>query len=126
MLKYLPYILGSVLLNAFAQILIRNGMICVGQLGKTFQEIVQYVISVFTNFCVLSGMFCYGLSFLLWIYVLSKVSVSIAYPLGSIGFILVPIIAFFTLGEPLSVYKIFGTIIICVGVIVLSMSPDAI
>lgn len=87
-------ILSSVSLNAFAQLFIRKGMLKIGEISFNFEQIIKMILAIFTNIYLLSGMFSYVLSVILWMIVLSKVNVSLAYPLGSIGYIITTIWAY--------------------------------
>lgn len=69
---------------------------------------------------IIGGLACYGFSLLLWIYVLSKADASFAYPFLGVGFVIVAVAGFALLGEPMTARKIFGTLIIAAGVIVLA------
>ena len=77
-----------------------------------------------SNIYILSGIFSYALSLILWMIVLSKVNVSLAYPFSSIGFIITTFLAYLIFKEPLTVQKILGISIICLGVVILTYSKD--
>lgn len=117
-------ILLSVGLNASAQLFIRQGMLRFGVVSFQLAELWQMIWSVFTNFFLLGGMFCYAISILLWMVVLSKVHVSLAYPFLSIGYVMTAVLAYFIFGEPLTVQKCIGIAIICLGVVILTYSKD--
>jgi multidrug transporter EmrE-like cation transporter len=125
MIKFLPAIIISVLLSAFAQVFLRKGMLVVGPSLSGPNEITRFLLSVCFNGWIIAGVTSYMLSFLVWLYVLAKVEVSWAYPFQSLAYIVIAIISFYTLGESLTPYKIGGIAIICIGVIVLSLSPTA-
>ena len=124
MFHNLLLILSSVSLNAFAQLFIRKGMLKIGEISFNFEQIVKMVLAVFTNIYLLSGMFSYVLSVILWMIVLSKVNVSLAYPLGSVGYIITTVLACLFFNEPITFQKVLGIIIICIGVFVLTQSKD--
>lgn len=117
-------ILSSVSLNAFAQLFIRKGMLKIGEISFNFEQIVKMVLAVFTNIYLLAGMFSYGISVILWMIVLSKVNVSLAYPLGSVGYIITTVLAYLFFNEPITFQKVVGIIIICIGVFILTQSKD--
>ena len=114
----------SVLLNAFAQLFIRKGMLLIGCLTLNIQNIVSLCFKVLTNIFLLSGMTCYAISILLWMVVLSRVNVSVAYPLLSIGYIVTAIMAYFLFGETLTLQKVAGIIVICIGVWLLTQTGE--
>ena len=124
MFHNLLLILSSVSLNAFAQLFIRKGMLKIGEISFDFEQIVKMVLAVFTNVYLLSGMFSYGISIILWMMVLSKVNVSLAYPFSSIGYIITTVLAYLFFNEPITFQKVLGIIIICIGVFVLTQSKD--
>ena len=68
------------------------------------------------------GMFCYGASLCVWLAALSRAPVSIAYPMLSIGYIVVAAASVLWLGESLSPAKVLGIALICVGVVLVSRS----
>lgn len=54
----------------------------------------------------------------LWIIVLKKMPLSIAYPIMSIAYVIIPILSYFVFGERLSPLKIFACLVILIGVII--------
>ncbi len=123
-MQHIPLILSSVFLNALAQIFIRQGMLKLGSVSFNMEQIWNMALSVFTNMYLLSGMFSYGISIILWMIVLSKVNVSLAYPFLSVGYVVTAVLAYLIFKEPLTVQKIFGITIICLGVVILTYSKD--
>jgi multidrug transporter EmrE-like cation transporter len=68
------------------------------------------------------GMACYAASVCVWIAALSKAPVSVAYPMLSLGYIVVAWASVTWLGESLSLPKVLGIALICVGVVLVSRS----
>lgn len=106
-------LLISITLGSIAQYLLKAGMIYIGIKNISLLEIIQKGI---TNLTLWLGIFCYAASLLLWLQVLSQFELSKAYPLISLGYILTLIWGYLFLNESLSIYKIFGTILIIIGV----------
>ena len=117
-------ILTSVSLNAFAQLFIRQGMLKMGKISMNLNELCNMAVQAISNVYIWAGMLSYAISIFLWMVVLSKVNVSLAYPFLSIGYILTAIIAYFVFNEPITWQKVAGILIICLGVIVLTYSKD--
>lgn len=124
MLNHLGLILSSVTLNALAQIFIRKGMLGLGKISFDVSQITGMILGVFTNIYLLAGMLSYGVSIILWMMVLSKVNVSVAYPFLSVGYIITAVLAYFIFQEPLTLQKVLGILIICLGVFVLAQSKE--
>ena len=71
---------------------------------------------------ILAGIGCYAVSLVVWILALAKTPVSIAYPMVSLGFALNAFLAWWVLGEALSVQRIAGIAVIMVGVALVARS----
>lgn len=113
-------ILGSVLLNAVAQLLIRKGMLEVGAVGVN--NIMQNLGPMLANIWLWGAMLSYAVSILMWMSVLSKVEVSYAYPFLSVGYIVAAVAGYALFNEHLSITRIAGIVVICIGVILISRS----
>jgi multidrug transporter EmrE-like cation transporter len=70
-----------------------------------------------------SGMACYGASVCVWLAALSKAPVSTAYPMLSLGYVVVAAVSVLWLGESMTPAKVLGIALICGGVILVSRSP---
>ena len=112
------FILLSVLLNASAQILMRKGMLKLG--GVSMASFFKTFPALITNVFLWLSLVCYGLSYITWMMVLSKVEVSFAYPFLSLGFVLVTVLGYFFLGEKITYLHIIGIAFICIGVVFIS------
>jgi len=62
---------------------------------------------------------CYFISFVLWVYALSKVALGIAYPFTALTFVLVFLLSFLVLGEAVSRLEVVGLILILSGFLVM-------
>ena len=114
-------ILTGVLLNAVAQLALKasvrdHGAIELG--GGALPAAVQ----VAGEPALWLGLFCYGVSVIVWILALSRVDVSIAYPMLSIGYIVNAFAAWALFGEALTPMRLVGIGIIVLGVFVLARS----
>ena len=114
-------LLGGVFLNAAAQLLLkaatRHSGELVGDSGKiSWTAALQLVGAVPLWF----GLACYGISLIVWLGALSRVPVSLAYPMLSIGYVVNAFAAALLFGEALSLGKLAGIAMICAGVITLA------
>jgi len=107
----------SISLGAIAQYFFKMGVVAV--LSKS-NGVLDIVKSGITNLHIWGGLFCYGFSLLLWFYVLSKMELSRAYPLVSLGYIFTLILGYFLLNEAITPAKIAGISLIIIGVFVLT------
>ncbi len=107
-------LLSAIIFNAAANILIRMGM-----RNADFQQfsISQYISFIFGNFYLLSGVASFGLALAAYSYVLSKMNLSIAYPImTSVGFVIVVLFSTLFLSEKLVALQILGIALIIAGV----------
>lgn len=104
----------SILLGAVAQYFFKVGVTVVSQKANGMGEIIKMGM---INLHLWSGLACYGVSLLMWFYVLSHMELSRAFPLVSIAYVFTLLMGYFFLNEPLTVYKIIGISLIIGGVV---------
>jgi multidrug transporter EmrE-like cation transporter len=110
------FIVFGVLLNAVAQLLLKAGARNVGEIHLTMQNFFAIGLKVATQIPIIGGLTCYVLSVVLWIIALSRVDVSIAYPMLSLGYVVTAIGAWYLFGEALSTQRLLAIAVILVGV----------
>ena len=104
-------ILVGVLLNAAAQLLLKAGT-----------NAVPLGLRLAIEPHILAGLACYVVSVVVWIVALSRVPVSIAYPMLSIGYVVNAIAAWYLLGEAVTPMRLVGIGIIVLGVFIVARS----
>ncbi|MBN2125963.1 MAG: EamA family transporter [Deltaproteobacteria bacterium] len=114
--RYLPLILLGVFLNAGAQIALKKGMLNVGPFAFSLENVVTVGIKVALNPFVMTGLACYAVSVVVWLMVLSRVEVSYAYPLLSVGYIVTAFAGRSLFGENLGPVRWIGILVLCAGV----------
>lgn len=114
-------ILAGVLLNAAAQLLLKVGANRAGPLDLGVQSLATLPSLVFSA-PIAAGLACYAVSVVLWIVALSRVEVSLAYPLLSIGYVVNAVAAWLLFGENLGPMRLAGIAIIAIGVVLLAGS----
>lgn len=122
MTRYLPLIFTGVLLNAAAQLALKQGMRQIGQFDFSPATLFAMSWRIGTNGYVVFGLACYVVSVAVWLLALSRVEVSFAYPLLSVGYIVTAVAAWYFFGEAVTPVRIAGIAVIIVGVIMISRS----
>ena len=112
----------GVLLNTAAQLLLKAGTNAVGSFAFTLDTALSTALRLACNPYILGGLSCSAISLVVWLMALSRTEVSIAYPMLSIGFALNAAIAWWWLGEAISVQRVVGVSIIIVGVFLVARS----
>lgn len=109
-------ILLGVLLNAAAQLMLKAGMSQIGHFEFSLANAMPIGLKVMANPPILTGLLMYVMSVGVWLLVLSRVQVSYAYPMLSIGYIVNALAANYLFGEPLTSMRMLGIFIIIAGV----------
>jgi len=118
----LSLILVGVVTNAAAQLFLKAGTNAVGRFAFTADNIVPVGTRLALEPFILVGMACYVVSLVVWIMALSRVAVSIAYPMVSLGYVLNAVAAWYLLGESLGAMRLIGIGLIIVGVFIIARS----
>lgn len=114
--RYLPLILSGVLLNAMAQLALKQGMRTIGHFSFKLDSLINTAPAAALNPFILAGLGCYVISVVIWLLVLSRVEVSYAYPLLSVGYIVTALAGKLLFNEAMGVMRWSGIIVICFGV----------
>ena len=103
-------LLVAIMIGVAGQLLLKHGMS--RQPGFRFRE-----IGILTrNLPVIGGFACYCLSTVLYLSVLARLELSLAYPTVSLGYVLVIILSKVFFKEPVSPSRWMAAGIICIGV----------
>ncbi|OGT42382.1 MAG: 4-amino-4-deoxy-L-arabinose transferase [Gammaproteobacteria bacterium RIFCSPHIGHO2_12_FULL_37_34] len=115
-------ILLGVMLNAGAQLMLKAGMTQIGHFDFSLASAIPVSFKVMSNPPIMIGLMMYVMSVGVWLLVLSRVQVSFAYPMLSIGYIVNALAAYYLFGEPLTSLRILGIFIIIAGVYLVAQS----
>jgi multidrug transporter EmrE-like cation transporter len=114
-------ILTGVGLNAAAQLLLKVATKPLAQFSEFNADTLNSsVVILFKSLPFWSGMLCYAASVCVWVAALSKAPVSTAYPMLSLGYVVVAAVSVAWLGETLTPAKVLGIALICAGVALVS------
>lgn len=105
------FIISSVVLNACAQIAM-----------KMASQRELSIRNMICNIPLFWAAALYIVSILLWLKGLSGISLSRAYPYQSLGYLLVFGLSYYFLNEKFSLVQIFGLLVICAGILILSFA----
>jgi len=117
----LPFILIAVTLGVVGQLLIKIGLNSLKNLDFSSGLIITY-LRIFTSLHVISGTLIYVLSVFFWLYALSKVELSFAYPFLALSYVFVLLASSIFLGETIPFIRWIGVLVICFGVLLISRS----
>lgn len=109
----------SILLGALGQLTLKIGADQLTQFKLNFSQLAPTMLNIFSNPWVITGTILYAASMLTWLKVLSTTELSLAYPMASLGYILVLIFSYLFLGESLSLSKLIGIMAVVSGVVLI-------
>ena len=112
------YIVGTVLLTVYGQIVLKWRVAKVGALPAVFSHKIFFLLSVMWDPWVLSGLVAGFFAFLCWMAALTEFELSYAYPFMSLSFLLVLVLSAILFQEPLTVSKVLGVGLIVAGIII--------
>lgn len=111
----------SILLGAVGALLMKIGA---GQIGTihldSLQAIFGFVIKMFTNITILGGMVMYFLSAATWLYLLTKLEVSVVQPILALTYVVTPILAIVFIHENIPTTRWLGIAVIITGVFIVA------
>jgi drug/metabolite transporter (DMT)-like permease len=116
------FLFCGVLLNALAQLGLKAATRVTGPLIGGDAGVLQRGLQLLSVPPLWYALFAYGLSVIVWLVGLSRVPVSQAYPLLSLGYVINLGLAWWLLGEVPNAQRVAGIAIIVVGVILVARS----
>jgi drug/metabolite transporter (DMT)-like permease len=112
-------ILLSVAFAALAQLTLKHGMNQVGVASLSTGSLK----AVATNVSVIAGLALFGLSAVVWLLVLSRASLSFAYPFASLTYVLILLADKFVLHEDIPILRWAGVFAIMSGIVMVAQTP---
>ena len=113
-------ILACVTLGVSGQLMLKHGMSARGNPVDEMAEVVPHLLAAAANPFVIGGGILYALSFALWLIVLTRADLSYAYPLLSMGYVIVVILSRVVFHEVVTPARLLGTLVVCFGVYLIS------
>lgn len=114
------YLLAAdILLATTGQLLLKKGMAEIGALDFAVKNIPVLIVMAIKNIYIWMALIGYGLGFVLWLFVLSKVKLSLVYPSASLVYVLVILGSWLFFKEAMGPYQIAGSALILVGLLFL-------
>ncbi len=118
----LGLILLTVTASACAQLALKLGMSTPLVASAIRGDGPNLVLAVAASPLVWTGLTIYGVSVAVWLWILSKVDLSLAYPFVGVSFIVVMLFGVFLLHETVTPLRMIGTLLIAAGCILVARS----
>ena len=108
--KAYAMLLVAIMIGVVGQLLLKHGM----SRRPSFR--LRDLASLGRDFPIVAGFCCYGIATLLYLKVLARLDLSVAYPTVSLGYVLVIVMSKVFFKERISPARWLGVVIICAGV----------
>ena len=106
------------IISAIGQICLKYAMIKHGEIDLTFLGLIK----LFTEPWLLFALLIYFFGLVAWLYVISKVPLSTAYPALALTYIIIPILSVFLFHESVGPYQVMGISFIFIGILIISVN----
>lgn len=116
-------ILVSVTLAAVAQLTLKHGMNQVSGKAGPLQLTGASLRAVAATPAVWVGLVLFGISAVVWLAVLSRASLSFAYPFAALTYVLILLFDRLVLDQPVSALRWGGVALIVAGIVLVSRTP---
>ena len=112
------YILGTILCTVYSQIIIKARINLYGPLPDLFADKAIFLLKLFRDPFILSGLVAVFFSGLCWMAAMTKFELSYAYPFIVGGLtIIIGLLSVILFKEPITLNKVMGIILIVAGII---------
>jgi drug/metabolite transporter (DMT)-like permease len=123
MIKTLAVLVVAIILASFGDMLLAQGMKKIGAVTScTPGALFQLSLQIFSNSSIISGIIFLAGFFFLWLAILSWCDLSFVLPLTALSYVLTAFLSIYFLGETITPLRWAGTILICVGVALVTKS----
>ncbi len=116
------YIVSTIVFTVYSQLIMRWQVQLAGPLPTPFSGKLSYVAQLLLNPWVLSGVVATFFAGISWMLAMTKFEISYAYPWVSINFVLMLLLGVLLFGESFNIAKVFGTLFVIAGIIVIARS----
>jgi multidrug transporter EmrE-like cation transporter len=114
--------LVTVTATAVSQAMLKHGMNNIGSISPSVSQVSDSARKIISEPYIVGGLVLIFIVFPLWLEVLARLPLSIAYPMVSMGYIVAIAIGALVFKESITSLKVIGMILIIMGIVALSQS----
>jgi len=115
------FLIIALSLNAAANILMKMGADNLGSIKG--QAISAAIPKLLTNHLLILGLFLFGLNIIFYVIALSKIQLSVAYPIMTAGgFLLITMFSFLYLKENITLLQVAGLVFVAIGIVFITFN----
>ena len=114
-------LLAAVAVTALGHVLLKVGMNSVGEIDSArISEPFRLASDILTTPAILVAMPLYAAGFVGWLIVLSRLNLSVAYPALALTYVLIPLVSWLFLSEPISRMHWAGILVVAGGMVLVA------
>ena len=110
--------------ESIAEIFMKDGLNRMGIVSVNFNNFLECFLRGASSPLIWAGIFLYVINFFIWIAVLTRVQLSVAFPVGSTSYIFVAFLATIFLREAVTPLRWLGIALIVLGIHLVSKSTQ--
>lgn len=114
------FIVSTIFFTVYSQLIMRWQVSNAGSLPSDHSDKLKFIFSLLVNPWVISGIFSTFLAGVSWMLAMTKFDISYAFPFVSLNYIIILFAGVVIYHEPINLMKIIGSLIVVIGIIVLS------
>ena len=126
MVQALGFLLIGIVFSVTGELLLKRGMDLVGVLDLSPSAIVPMLFKTFTNPFILGGFVLLFTGSIFWLAVISRIPLSVAYPMLSLSYVAAVFLSALFFGEQLSFLRVGGVLVIMTGVVFVGLRYQSI
>ena len=115
-------VLISVVAMSASQLLLKKGLLVIGQSPQSISELGSFLLKAYTNPYVISAVFLALFTALAWILAVSRAEISHIYPFMALSYVLVALFSLWLFSENVTAVRWIGIALICLGVFFVAKS----
>lgn len=112
----------SIVTMTAAQLLLKKGLLIVGQSPQSFGELLRFFGRAYSNIYVISAVVLTIIAAFAWMQAASKLEISYIYPFMAASYALVALFSIWMFHENVTVLRWVGIAVVCLGVFLVSRS----
>jgi len=123
MVKIILLVLLSEAITVIGQILFKKSTNTIGAYNlKVRSDRIRFLSEIFTTPYLWLGLLAMGFGLIVWLLAIAQGNLSLVFPIGSLQYILILFLAHRFLGEKIDRMKFIGTLLVMVGIVLMSIS----
>lgn len=117
LIKWMPFFVFAAVLESSGQILFKKGALKNSKING-----IRYYFELLKNRWVIIGLISYGIEMVIWVFLLSNIPLSIAFPLSGLQQLIIILFSVFVLKEKINNVEWLGAGFIALGISIIVKS----